>query len=72
MRDIAEIAKEYQAAVAARCARVCSPPGDVVECGWPDCNCDPLAQNVLMTLEDHVSECGVCTICQTTRPAEQE
>lgn len=61
---LTDAAKAYQAAVKAQCIRACSPPGDDVECNWPDCNCDPLAQLVILALEEQYAESGDCVVCE--------
>ncbi|MBC6444647.1 MAG: hypothetical protein GDA50_04335 [Alphaproteobacteria bacterium GM202ARS2] len=59
-----QISEAYLYQVSQRCARRCNPPGDVVECDWPHCSCDPYASIVIAQLEHKKLEGGECDICK--------
>lgn len=76
--NVKDAAKAYMDAVSARCARVRNPPGDVVECDWPRCSCDPITDHVIEKLhelwaESYTIHCPVCggPSCEDTPEPKQ-
>lgn len=54
MSSIEELYRPYFEAVADRCRRHRNGiPSDPADCDWPDCGCDPHAQDVIDQLREH-------------------
>ena len=70
--SLEELSEAYLYRVSARCGQRCNPPGDVMECDWPRCNCDPYSSIVIAQLQEQKLESGECEVCSSEATQEQQ